>query len=419
MKLRRLGSLELNEVSDTGAVEEIENSNFNKPEPECVPAVGFVNSIIEQAVRDRASDIHLEPGEKGLCIRFRIDGILRKITKLPIEALNPVVSRIKIMSGLDIAKKRLPQDGHFNYTVDESIIDIRVSTFPTVYGEKVVLRLLDKKLNLLRLEELGFTDRVFHDIQRLLKKAYGMILVTGPTGSGKTTTMYSLISSFNSTEKNIITLEDPVEYLIEGINQTSVNPRAGLTFPVGIRSILRQDPDIVMVGEIRDLETAQIAIRAANTGHLLLSTLHTGDAPSALTRLIEMGIEPYLVASSVIGIISQRLVRKVCRSCIQEIELPPKAPERDFLGLGADEKVVLHKGRGCSACGYTGYYGRVAIGEVLIVSDPIRRMVLNKESANGMLEYLKTNEDYTTLLENGISKVKQGVTTIEEIARCL
>lgn len=418
MKLRRLGLLEPNDVSDTGAVEAIENSN-SKPELEYVPVVGFVNSIIEQAVKDRASDIHLEPEEKGVCIRFRIDGILRKITKLPIEALNPVVSRIKIMSGLDIAKKRLPQDGHFNYTIDESIIDIRVSTFPTVYGEKVVLRLLDKKLNLLRIEELGFTDRIFHDIQRLLKKAYGMILVTGPTGSGKTTTMYSMIRSFNSTQNNIVTLEDPVEYLIEGINQTSINPRAGLTFPVGIRSILRQDPDIVMVGEIRDLETAQIAIRAANTGHLLLSTLHTGDAPSALTRLIEMGIEPYLVASSVIGIISQRLVRKVCRSCIQGIELPPKAPEREFLGLSADDKVILHKGRGCYACGYTGYYGRGAIGEGLTVTDPIRRMVLNKESANGMLEYLKTNEDYSTLLENGISKVKQGITTIEEIARCL
>lgn len=378
-----------------------------------------VNSIIKEAVTCRASDIHIEPVEANVRLRFRIDGILYEVARLPLAVKNPVTSRIKIISGMDIAEKRIPQDGRFQYTVKKSEIDIRVSSFPTVYGEKLVLRLLDRTGPLLRLQQLGFAGNVWNKIQALLKQSHGMVLVTGPTGSGKTTTLYALLTELNSTEKNIITFEDPVEYVLEGINQTSVNPRAGLSFPIGLRSILRQDPDVVMVGEIRDLETAQIAVRAANTGHLLLSTLHTNDAPSALTRLVDMGIEPYLVAASVTGILSQRLIRRICPHCIQPYQLPPSAPERKLLGISDQEKFTAYAGKGCYACGNTGYYGRVAVGEVLFVSEPIRKMLLNKESATAMLAYLIEEEGFTTIKADGIEKIKEGVTTISEIQRCL
>jgi len=383
------------------------------------PIAKVVDSVIEEAVNRRASDIHIEPAETSVRLRYRIDGILYPVATFPIDVKNSVSSRIKIMAGMDIAEKRVPQDGRFQHRHGERQFDIRVSSFPTIYGEKVVLRLLDRNGPLLKLQQLGFSGRLLEKIQVLLKRSFGMVLVTGPTGSGKTTTMYALLGELNSAEKNIITFEDPVEYMLEGINQTSVNPRAGLTFPIGLRSILRQDPDIIMVGEIRDLETAQIAVRAANTGHLLLSTLHTNDASSALTRLVDMGIEPYLVASSVSGILSQRLVRKICRQCIQEVQIPPYAPQRRLLKIDDTEEFTAFAGTGCKACGYTGYYGRVAIGEVLFLTESVRRMLLNKESASGMLNHLIEKEGFITLRENGVEKVKEGITTISEIERCL
>lgn len=388
-------------------------------EMEDAPIVRVVNSIIDQAAKNRASDIHIEPEETRVRIRFRIDGILREITGLPKTSSNSVVSRIKIISGMDIAEKRIPQDGRFRYTINGFEVDVRVSTFPTIHGEKVVLRLLDKKPQLIGFEDLGFSKEVQVNIKRLLKKSYGMTLITGPTGSGKTTTLYALLNEINSTETNIVTLEDPVEYLIEGINQTSVNPPAGLTFPTGLRSILRQDPDNIMVGEIRDLETAQIAISAANTGHLLLSTLHTNNSASALTRLVEMGIEPYLVASSVNGILNQRLVRKICINCMSEWRLPKHSPERKLLKMAENEDSVVYKGMGCELCGGTGFFGRIAIGEVLVVSEPIRKMLLGKESSTTMMAYLTENDSYRTILDDGIIKIREGVTTIGEIERCI
>lgn len=390
-------------------------------EPGSVPGAisEVVRSVIEQAVNDRASDIHIEPREKEVRLRYRIDGILYEITTFPLSLKNPVVSRIKILAGMDIAEKRIPQDGRFQQKVNDQEIDIRVSSFPTVYGEKIVLRLLYRNSSLKGLEDLGFSPEALDNIKTLLDSPQGMSLVTGPTGCGKTTTMYALLAEINSTEKNIITLEDPVEYVIEGINQTSVNPRAGLSFPVGLRSILRQDPDVIMVGEIRDLETAQIAIRAANTGHLLISTLHTNDAPSALTRLVDMGIEPYLVASSVNGILSQRLVRRICPDCIREYQLPEYAAQRKFLSIDERQPFICFMGKGCDTCGNTGYFGRAAVGEVLFVTEPIRKMLLCKESATAMMKYLIREEGFKTIRENGIAKIKEGITTIQEIQRCL
>lgn len=383
------------------------------------PVVKVVNSILEQAVKDRASDIHIEPGEFGVRIRFRVDGILIQVTNLPSNVLNAVVSRIKIIAGLDIAEKRVPQDGRIQQKICGREIDIRVSTFPTVFGEKLVLRLLDRNMQLLQLEELGFSSDIRENLRRLLAKTHGMILITGPTGSGKTTTLYSMLNQINTVEKNIITIEDPVEYVLEGINQTSVNLRAGLTFPAGLRSILRQDPDIVMVGEIRDLETAQIAVRAANTGHLLISTLHTNDAPSALTRLMDMGIEPFLVASSVHAVIGQRLVRRICRKCIEEYQLPAKAPERRLLQIDPDEPFTAYRGKGCNKCGNTGYMGRLAVAEVLFVSEGVRRMIVQKESSSSIMDYVVNREGFKTILENGVEKIREGTTTINEIARCI
>lgn len=404
-----------------------EENVFHNPEPSNKPGNGLdyssvsnlVRSIIEQAVEARASDIHIEPTETDIRLRLRIDGILQQAARLPGSLKNGIASRIKIISRLDIAEKRIPQDGRFQQTIGEKEIDIRVSTFPTVFGEKLVLRLLDRQGSLFRLEDLGFSGSLRHNITSMVSKSSGMVLVSGPTGCGKSTTLYALLSELNSSEKNIITLEDPVEYMLDGINQTTVNPKAGLTFPVGLRSILRQDPDIVMVGEIRDLETAQIAVRAAITGHLLLSTLHTNDAPTALTRLVDMGIEPYLVASSVTGIISQRLVRKICRDCIEAYHIPPAASERKLLGLNEEISFTAFQGKGCTTCGNTGFFGRVAVGEAVFISDTIRNMLMNKASAASMQAYLVEKEGFETILDNGIQKIRDGVTTISELRRCL
>jgi type IV pilus assembly protein PilB len=332
------------------------------------PIIQLVNMLIVQGVKDRASDIHIEPNEKGLLIRFRIDGMLHDVRTLPNTIKSAVISRIKILAKMDIAERRLPQDGRFQVKFGTREVDLRVSTIPTVLGEKVVLRLLDKSKGLIKLEQLGFGPEQLYEFKSIISKSYGIVLITGPTGSGKTTTLYAALNKVNSKDKNILTVEDPVEYKLNRINQIQIKPKIGLTFANTLRSILRQDPDIIMVGEIRDAETAQIAVQAALTGHLVFSTLHTNDAASALTRLIDMDVETFLISSSVIGVIAQRLVRVICEKCKEEY-----IPGKDVLsGLdikansNGDGKVKLYRGTGCSFCKNTGYYGRTSIYEQVI-----------------------------------------------------
>ncbi|MFZ5688127.1 MAG: GspE/PulE family protein [Bacillota bacterium] len=380
------------------------------------PVVRVVNSMIQQAVQARASDIHVEPLGDRVRVRFRVDGLLRDMMSLPKGSHPSIISRIKIMADMDIAEKRLPQDGRVQIRASNRQVDLRVSSMPTIFGEKIVIRILDKSARLVSLEDLGFSEAVLHRYRNLIKFAYGMILVTGPTGSGKTTTLYATLNEISSIDKNIITIEDPVEYILEGINQTQVHVKSGLTFAVGLRSILRQDPDVIMVGEIRDAETADIAVRAATTGHLVLSTLHTNDAAGAVTRLIDTGVEPFLVASSVIGVVAQRLVRKICPHCKASYQLPPDSPHRVFIGVDANAAISLYKGQGCRQCEYTGYRGRLAIQEVLAVSAQLRSLILEKASSEE-LKNQAVSEGMKTLKEDGIIKALEGLTTIEEVIR--
>lgn len=380
------------------------------------PVVRAVNYIIDQAVQSRASDVHIEPLEEKVRIRFRIDGLLREMMSIPRNAHPLVVSRIKIMAQMDIAEKRNPQDGRINMVIGDHDIDIRVSTLPTIFGEKIVLRMLDKANMILELNKLGLSKKNYDRFEKMIMKPYGMILVTGPTGSGKTTTLYSTLEKINTVEKNIITIEDPVEYILNGINQIAVNPKAGLTFANGLRSILRQDPDVIMVGEIRDVETSQIAIQAANTGHLVFSTLHTNNAASALTRLLDMGLEPYLAASSVIGIMAQRLVRRICTSCKKEINVPPDGKERLILGITDDKPLKIYNGEGCKNCGGTGYRGRTAVTELLEVNLDIQKLILKKASSGEIAEEMQRNK-MPFLWDDAVEKVLAGVTTIDELIR--
>ena len=373
--------------------------------------IQLVNLIIENAVKDRASDIHVEPGEFNVRVRYRIDGVLYEKETLPVRLYSAVSSRIKLLSQMNIAERRLPQDGRIKVAASGRNIDIRVSTIPTVYGESVVMRLLDKEASFITLEDIGF-DRTILDIyEDVIKKPYGMILITGPTGSGKSTTLYASLAKINSAEKKIITVEEPVEYLMPGINQIQVRPKIGLTFASGLRHIVRQDPDIIMVGEIRDMETASIAIHAALTGHLLFSTLHTNDAPGAITRLMDMGVENYLVASTLICVMAQRLVRRICPFCKSREDVP-----QDVLHKIRADITEVWSGRGCDACSGTGYKGRIGIFEVLPVSGPIREMVMKratiKETKDKAIEL-----GMRTLREDGIEKVKKGITTIDEVLR--
>jgi type IV pilus assembly protein PilB len=381
---------------------------------EGTPAVQLVNRLIAQAVRSRASDIHIEPQEGTVLVRFRVDGLLREVLRLPPGILSSLISRIKIMGGMDIAEKRLPQDGRFQVTLERRSIDLRVSTMPTVYGEKVVLRILDKTNMLLNLDSLGFSHATREQYESLIRSSYGMILITGPTGSGKTTTLYATLNALSSPEKNIITIEDPVEYLLPGINQVRVNPKAGLDFASGLRAILRQDPDIIMVGEIRDRETADIAVRAATTGHLVFSTLHTNDAVGAVTRLLDMGIEPFLVNSSLIGVVAQRLVRLICPRCRELYEPKPDEAAYAFLGESAVKK--FYRGRGCQQCNYTGYQGRMAIQEILVMTEEIRTLVSARASATEVKKAAIAG-GMVTLREDGLLKASQGLTTVEEVIR--
>ncbi len=380
------------------------------------PVVRMVNTIITQAITEQASDVHIEPGDENVRVRYRIDGMLQEVMALPRKSRGALVSRIKILSDLNIAERRIPQDGRIQIKYNEREVDLRVSTMPTVFGEKVVIRLLDKSARILQVEQLGFQAGNREGLNNILKNSYGMVLVTGPTGSGKSTTLYAILKSLSTPEKNVITVEDPVEYILDGVNQTQINPKVGLTFATGLRSILRQDPDIIMVGEIRDRETAAIAVQAATTGHLVLSTLHTNDAAGAVTRMIDMGVEPFLVASSVLGVVAQRLIRICCRNCREPYLLPPDAPERGFIGLPAGSEITLYKGKGCSHCNGTGYRDRISIQEVLQITPKIRELVNQRASADE-IKRQAVAEGMVTLKEDGVQKALQGLTTIQEVLR--
>ena len=385
---------------------------------EDAPIIKLVNLLITQAVNDRASDIHIEPGERNLRVRYRIDGVLHEVMSPPKSVQNGMTSRLKIMADINIAERRIPQDGRIGLKVSNKAIDIRVATLPTVYGEKIVMRLLDKSSVLLQLQDLGFQPENFRRYQDSYKKPYGMILVTGPTGSGKSTTLYATLNILNQPHVNIITVEDPVEYRLPGVNQVQVNPKAGLTFASALRSILRSDPDIVLIGEIRDRETAQIAVEAALTGHLVLSTLHTNDSASAMTRLTEMGIEPFLVSSALDSVLAQRLARKLCERCKE-----PYVPTEDELAAArfpfdpeVEELPKLYRPVGCTSCGKTGYRGRMAIHEVLTVSEELERAAVDRASADEISKIAK-GQGMAFLRDDGLEKVRQGLTSIEEVLR--
>jgi type II secretion system protein E len=381
-------------------------------EAEQAPVVKLVNMILIQAVKDKASDIHIEPDEDKLRVRFRIDGILHEVSTPPKNLQGVVISRIKILSKMDIAESRKPQDGRMQLRMENKRLDVRVNSFPTIHGENIVMRLLDKSSVLLGLQDLGIAGKDFEELNKLIHLPYGIILVTGPTGSGKTTTLYSSLATINSMELNIITVEDPVEYELPLIRQTQVNPKAGLTFATGLRAILRQDPDVIMVGEIRDKETADIAVQASLTGHLVFSTLHTNDAPSALPRLIDMGVETFLLATSIYGILAQRLVRAICKDCKE-----PYQPTAELLKeLGIKEKAAFYKGKGCPACKGSGYAGRMGIYELLIMSEQLRKMVVARASTDEIRAEAR-KEGMRTLREDGLEKAKAGITTIEEVLR--
>ena len=380
------------------------------------PTIRLVNSIIERAVLERASDIHLEPHETELLVRMRIDGIMQDILTVPRDLQNSVLSRIKIMAGLNIAERRVPQDGRFNVRVKDKNIDLPISTLPSVYGEKIVARLLDKFGGRIALEAIGLTDEGLAAIKNLLKYRNGVILVVGPTGSGKTTTMYSMIHEINTRDVNLVTLEDPVEYNIEGVNQVQINEKVGLTFASGLRSILRQDPDIIAVGEIRDGETADIAMRAAITGHVVLSTIHTNDAVGTIERLEDIGVEPYLVASAMRGMVSQRLLRKICPNCKQAYT----ATEEELRDLDIPDEVglTLYRGKGCPNCFNTGYRGRTAVVEVMTLNSKLRRMISEGASRAEIEEELhKPESGFVSLRESAINLAREGVTTASEILR--
>jgi type IV pilus assembly protein PilB len=384
---------------------------------EDAPIVKFVNLLIAQAVADGASDIHIEPGERDLRVRYRIDGVLHEVMRSPRSIQAGVISRLKIMADVDIAERRIPQDGRISITTNNRAIDLRFSTLPTVYGEKVVMRILDKTSVMLKLEDLGFLDHNQRRYAESYNKPYGTILVTGPTGSGKSTTLYATLNVLNSDGVNIITTEDPVEYRLAGISQVQVNNKVGLTFSRALRSILRQDPDIVLVGEMRDRETAQIGIEAALTGHLVLSTLHTNDAPSAVTRLTEMGIEPFLVGSAVDCVLAQRLARKVCSKCTEMFR--PDAEMLKAAGFADDiveDRPEIPRAVGCSACSNTGYRGRLAIHEVMTVTEEIERLTVARASSEEVTR-VAIEQGMRPLREDGLAKVLLGRTTIEEIGR--
>ena len=381
------------------------------------PTIRFVNSVIERAVDERASDIHLEPQDGEMVVRMRIDGALRKMLTVPANLQSTVISRLKIMGGMNISERRIPQDGRAMVRIRQHEIDLRISSMPTVYGEKVVLRLLDKSQQNITSETIGLTGEDLEKYEKLLKNSSGVILIVGPTGSGKSTTMCAMLRELSSEETNIMTLEDPVEYDIPGINQCQINEKTGMTFANGLRAILRQDPDIISVGEIRDGETGTIAIRSAITGHLVLSTLHTNDAVSAIDRLADIGVEPYLIASALRGIISQRLVRKICPNCRKEYT--PTEEEKALLGIGADEDVKFYHGEGCADCYHTGYRGRRGVFEILTINAKIRKLISDGARYDDIYAAALETTDFVTMRDNCRKLVLEGETTVEEAARSI
>ncbi|MBI5101783.1 MAG: type II secretion system ATPase GspE [Nitrospirae bacterium] len=418
----QVGSAE--EVMDNITGEDLTSvaTEFERPKDileltEEAPIIRLLNAILQQAVKERASDIHIEPYEKELDIRMRVDGILRRVLTPPKIIQDALISRIKIMANLDIAEKRLPQDGRIRLLIGGRDVDIRVSIIPATHGERAVLRLLDRKQGVIGLWEVGLNKRDIARTEEQLNRTSGIILVTGPTGSGKTTTLYAALNRVHSEEKNIITVEDPVEYQMKGIGQVQVNPRIGLTFATGLRSILRQDPDVIMVGEIRDVETAEIAIQASLTGHLVLSTLHTNDAPSAVIRLIDMGVEPFLVASSLAGVLAQRLVRVVCPHCREAYE--PSVSERKYfeeLPGGKSDNFLLYRGGGCDKCNGQGYLGRTGIFELLVMDGNCRKLITERPDAR-LLRDAAIASGMSTLRADGFEKALGGITTLEEVLR--
>lgn len=378
------------------------------------PIVRLVNQIIANGVAQRASDIHFDPQETEFKVRYRVDGVLKTERSLPKHMQNMMTARVKIIGGLNITENRIPQDGRIKVNIEFKSIDIRLSTLPTVYGEKIVMRILDISNAATDIAHLGFSEKNEEMFKKMIEKPNGIVLITGPTGSGKSSTLYAALSNLNDEEVNIITVEDPVEYQLDGINQIQVKEEVGLTFATGLRSILRQDPDIIMIGEIRDKETAQISIRASLTGHLVLSTLHTNSAIESIARLQDMGIEPFLISSSLVGVLAQRLVRQICRDCSTEVE--PTVREKQIFANNGFDVEKIRKGRGCSACGNTGYRGRLAIHELLPIDRELKDLILNQASGYEISDYMKT-VGYYTLLQDGLLKVLEGVTTTEEVLR--
>lgn len=377
-------------------------------------AADIVENIFSKAITLHASDIHIEPLDTKTRVRLRIDGLLRLIEDIPAARHNSVISRIKVLCGMNIAEKRVPQDGRLEITREGRCIDLRISTLPTIRGEKIVIRVLDKERTLFSLNQLAFSEDNLKLYQSMYKTARGIVLITGPTGSGKSTTLYATLNDLNTQEQNIITIEDPVEYKIAGINQVAVNSKTGLTFAKGLRAIVRQDPNIIMVGEIRDAETAQIAIQSALTGHLVLSTLHTNSAAGAVTRLLDMGIEPFLLASAVRGVTAQRLVRKICPHCCKQYEAEDW--EKNFLHVPAERELLLQRGEGCEKCGFTGYKGRMAVQEVLPITEQITGLILHHDS-EAMIQEAARQHGFISLKQDGIDKVMAGYTTVAELIR--
>ena len=397
------------EVEDIDDLDQVMLDDINN-----APVVKLVNSIVKQAIKMKASDIHIEPFEHFVRVRFRVDGDLQEIMTPAKTTHSAIVTRIKIMAKMDIVEKRIPQDGRIEMNMDGKEVDLRISVLPTVYGEKIVIRLLDRANFLFSKKQLGFSDVNLKRFDSIIKNPNGIILVTGPTGSGKSTTLYTVLKELNEMSKNIITVEDPVEYQLEGVNQVSVNTKVGLTFASGMRSILRQDPDIIMIGEIRDGETAEIAIRASITGHVVLSTMHTNDTASTVARLVDMDIEPYLVSSSVVGVTAQRLVKKVCECC--KTEYKASIEQKMILGIDTTEDVLLYKGEGCNVCGDSGYKGRTGIHEIMIVDKDVRNLI-NEGSTIDSIRDINIKKGMITLKQNCVELALQGITTVDEVLR--
>ena len=402
---------ELNEQSSSFVEADALSANIEDD----APVVRMVNSILQQAVQGLASDIHIEPLEQDVRVRFRIDGELVEVLSLPKKSFPAIVSRIKIMGNLDISEKRLPQDGRSRMVIDGREIDFRISSLPSIHGEKMAIRILDRSNALMSLKDLGFSAANLKKIHSLIRRPHGMIVVTGPTGSGKTTTLYSILTEINVAERNIVTLEDPVEYSLAGINQVQINNKAGLTFPAGLRSILRQDPDIIMVGEMRDTETAELGVRAALTGHLFFSTLHTNSSSGTVARMVNMGVENYLLSSSLIGVVSQQLIRRLCPHCKQAYHLDELVAHRlDMQEYGDRE---FYHPRGCNRCRQSGYLGRMALHEVMVLGPQMRAAINNHINSEDELDNIARQEGMITMREDGIEKALAGFTSLEEVMK--